>query len=181
MIKLEDKTNVVEPDATNIYGALKDDAGAHDGTYADTQMLQDAMVFFERIMAKSGITPNDLPDNDVNGYQLYEALKKVTIGSSYTFLLSQSGTGAPTATVLGSNDIGSIVWTRSSTGNYSGTLVGAFPSASTWFTATFRTNLGYGYMFRVSDDVIQIRTSNTGGTPSDSVLSSTPLEIRVYG
>lgn len=46
----------------------------------------------------------------------------------YNCLLTQSGTSAPTATVLGTNTIGTIVWARTSTGTYTGTLTSAFPS-----------------------------------------------------
>lgn len=55
-------------------------------------------------------------------------------GSSYlvyTARITQSGTSNPSATVIGDNTIGDIVWTRSDVGRYIGTLTGAFPSGRT--------------------------------------------------
>lgn len=44
----------------------------------------------------------------------------------YTALLTQSGTDAPVATVLENTLGGDVVWTRDGTGQYRGTLNGAF-------------------------------------------------------
>jgi hypothetical protein len=50
----------------------------------------------------------------------------VNVGK-YQALLDQSGTDAPVPTVLGTNEIGEIVWTRSAAGTYVGTKTDAFP------------------------------------------------------
>lgn len=60
-------------------------------------------------------------------------------GSSYlvyTALLSQSGTDAPTVTVLENTLGGTVVWTWEDVGFFRGTLTSAFPSAKTWATAS---------------------------------------------
>lgn len=44
----------------------------------------------------------------------------------YVALLSQTGTGNPSAVIIRNELSGPIVWTRNYAGNYSGTLVGAF-------------------------------------------------------
>lgn len=49
----------------------------------------------------------------------------------YAALLTQYGTGDPTAIVL-ENTVGSIVWTREYQGRYHGTLSGAFASGKTF-------------------------------------------------
>lgn len=46
-------------------------------------------------------------------------------------MLSQSGTSAPTATVIYNSLGGTVVWTRVGTGIYRGTLVDAFTSSKT--------------------------------------------------
>lgn len=66
------------------------------------------------------IEEGNLPQN---GYKIYEAT------------LNQTGTDAPVATIH-NNTIGTIVWTRTGTGTYIGTLTGAFPTALTTITIT---------------------------------------------
>jgi len=51
---------------------------------------------------------------------------------TYRALVSQSGTAAPTATVLENSLGGTVVWARGSAGTYTGTLTGAFTSAKTF-------------------------------------------------
>lgn len=48
----------------------------------------------------------------------------------YVATVTQTGTAAPTATVLNNTLGGTLVWTRSTTGTYLATLTGAFPTAS---------------------------------------------------
>lgn len=72
MIRLQDKTNAVAPDSDYPYGNVKD-RDTTPGTLANTQMFGDAMQFFEKMIAESGITPNGLPDNEYSGWQLWEA------------------------------------------------------------------------------------------------------------
>lgn len=57
-----------------------------------------------------------------------ELYAQVTVGKKiYKALLSQTGTNDPTAVVL-ENTIGPVLWTRSNTGAFHGTLTGAFTS-----------------------------------------------------
>lgn len=74
-IKLENKTNVLAPNATYPYGNIKDNSGANDGTPVNTQVYGDIHQFFARLLALSGIVANGLPDNATNGFQYYEALQ----------------------------------------------------------------------------------------------------------
>jgi hypothetical protein len=64
---------VIAPSVTNPYGLLKDDP---NGTVADVTCINDAQVFFQRLMEQAGVVPNGLEDDSVNGFQLYEALMK---------------------------------------------------------------------------------------------------------
>lgn len=110
----------------------------------------------------------------------------------YTALLTQSGTGAPTVTVL-QNTIGTIVWSRVSIGSYKGTLTGVFTSGKTFYNITYNNNAGGGgsgefLIYEIRNDninAIQISTLDVEmvthlANPSDSLLSSTPIEIRIY-
>jgi len=76
-IKLEDKQNVLAPGGSYQYGNIKDETGLGDGTPVDVNTYADFHQFFARMLDKSLITPNGLPDNSTNGFQYYEALKAV--------------------------------------------------------------------------------------------------------
>lgn len=108
-------------------------------------------------------------------------------GSSYlvyTALLSQSGTSAPTATVLENTLGGSITWTRTTTGVYTGTLAGAFLVNKTWGVANLDGESEidlehYARFGRVSSDAIRVRTFRSSGVAQDE-FEFLCLEIRVY-
>jgi hypothetical protein len=100
----------------------------------------------------------------------------------YTALLSQSGAGAPTAIVLGTNEIGSIVWTRSSAGVYAGTLTGAFTSNKTWLIAQQGDQIGSfvnTILSWTSANAVALSTSDNLGNLTDG-FSNISIEIRVY-
>lgn len=103
---------------------------------------------------------------------------------SYVALMSQTGTAAPTATIL-ENSLGDIVWTRNTTGIYYGTLNGAFPIEKTFALSiqgggydTEVLNGGGGDLYnlvRLNDNQIVLSTP-----AGDSVFNYSPIEIRVY-
>lgn len=180
MRSLSTQENVDAPDGNFIYGRIRDYAASTPGTPVNEALYGDIHQLIARMMQESGVVPNGLPDNDYNGFQIYEAFRKLTKPYNvYTALVSQSGTSAPTVNEL-NNEIGAIVWTRISTGVYRGTLSGAFISSNTWTTAAFQENLGTGYLKRAASSYVEIRTVNTGGSPADSIMNNTPIEIRVY-
>jgi len=89
----------------------------------------------------------------------------------YIANLTQTGTSAPTASEL-VNTVGAIVWTRTSTGVYVGTLTGAFsPVADTAITMPSMT------------DVVSLEVVDTGSVKitmsGDGKLSSRELRILV--
>jgi len=71
---LQDKTNVDAPDATWPFGDLNDNSGSNDGTPVNKELLTDVLQLMEKLMDEAGITANGDPDNDANGWQLFEAL-----------------------------------------------------------------------------------------------------------
>lgn len=97
----------------------------------------------------------------------------------YVALVSQTGTGAPTATVLENTLGGTVVWTRSDVGDYRATLSGVFTENKT----VIFNNLTGGfanYIFWNSTSEIAINTTDNTGTFVDDALVSTSIEIRVY-
>jgi len=109
-----------------------------------------------------------------NGYNEY---------NKYTALITQSGTGVPAPVILGNNQIGTIVWTRSATGIYFGTLAGAFTGGvlcllnqGSWaFPAAASVQIS-----RHDDNTVKIYCYDAAGAAVDSVLRNANLEIRVY-
>ena len=98
----------------------------------------------------------------------------------YTALLSQSGTSAPVATVLENTLGGTVVWTRNSTGLYTGTLAGVFTANKTFTTNTFGTFSGFAQFTSSSVNTVNINTTNSSITLTDGLLNGNSIEIRVY-
>lgn len=98
-------------------------------------------------------------------------------------LISQTATNAPTVIVL-ENTIGNIIWTRAVSGDYFGTLAGAFPSEKTFTQIAVGSinSSGRAEIFQNNVDKIEIGTYTTfeGQTRCDDWLYFTPFEIRVY-
>lgn len=110
--------------------------------------------------------------------------KKPVAYKVYTALISQSGTSAPTATILENTLGGTIVWTRTTTGQYVGTLSGAFTINKTWVVAQDVSALGGNSKTTIrttgSTNTIDLITSDASSSAIDGALSTTPIEIRVY-
>jgi calcineurin-like phosphoesterase family protein len=100
----------------------------------------------------------------------------------YTALLSQSGTSDPTVIVLGTNEIGTIVWTRNSTGNYTGTLTGAFTADKTWAICQKGDMSGSfvnGLLSRGGANTVTLDVRDNTATLTDN-FTNMSIEIRVY-
>lgn len=107
----------------------------------------------------------------------------------YVALVSQSGTDAPTATVLENTFNMTPVWSYGTDGSYNLTITNAFPDASKVFIlisdgryanfdATYIAVTVVGIWSTTS--VINFQTALTGNVQANSLLSNTPIEIRVY-
>ncbi len=180
---LQNKDNVTAPNATYPYGTMRDRALGTPGSKVNTEFMTDYVQFFEKMFAESGLTANGLPDNFTNGFQLWEAAQISIKGyKSYSGVISQTGTSDPTL-ILFKNEIGSIVWTRSGSGLYSGELTGAFTFQKTEFfingsvNGLIQTTVDYNTPTNIN--IVDIVTSD-GNTLVDGILNNTPFEIRVY-
>lgn len=105
----------------------------------------------------------------------------------YRALLTQSGTGAPTATVLANTLGGTVVWSYVDVGTYLGTLTGAFAGDVICAPNLGIDNNVYGLsrpytVYKDSDDAIGVSTySDYSGTGSNDVLGGAAyIEIIVY-
>jgi len=178
---LQNKTNVDAPTTAYPFGNSKDDTGSNNGTPVDRERFNDWDQLFEKVFNESGLTANGNDDNETNGFQLFNAFRKMFRPYRvYTGLISQTGTNDPTITILGLNDVGTIVWTRNAVGQYNGTLVGSFEADKTYYEITTGLSNGIEAFLRRVDDDNLILDTRIGGSALDGALSNTPIEIRVY-
>ena len=100
----------------------------------------------------------------------------------YTALLTQSGTNAPVVTVLENTIPGfSITPNRSFPGLYQLNCTPALDINKVYFDV-INTQIFSGFIISKEitvGGIVQISTKN-GSTPTDGILSRTPIEIRVY-
>lgn len=103
---------------------------------------------------------------------------------SYVALLTQTGTDAPVATVLENTISGSIVWTYTAEGVYTGTLTGAFTENKTYLNINPIGDSASGYICgvtRTGSNTVLVTTSSVATLlGADSVLDNISIEIRVY-
>jgi hypothetical protein len=98
-LKVSDLTGgVVAPGGSYPYGNVQNDPG---GTLVDVKMMADMIQFFQRLMDEPSvnITPNSLPENSSNGYQLLQALNML-IGRRDNALAYPFGAGGLQAVSL---------------------------------------------------------------------------------
>ena len=132
------------------------------------------------ILENDGIATTNLTvTNTLNGRAVSDILPTYT---KYIALISQSSTAAPTVIEL-ENTIGPIVWTRSSTGIYIGTLAGVFTLDKTYTTLSQVATDSIALVYRKTIDTIEINTTNLHSPIAalhDTHLVKNTLEIRVY-
>ena len=108
--------------------------------------------------------------------------------TSYTALLTQTGTNAPTATVLLNTLGGEPVWSYVDVGLYAITLNGAFTANKTFVLVGCQYNSGQTDTIvpsiefaNVTENSIPLGTRQIeGGALTNGILEGTSIEIRVY-
>jgi hypothetical protein len=128
-------------------------------------------------MTGSGITGDPLRVDTSKVATAYD-LMSAAGGASYdvyTALLTQTGTSAPTATVL-ENTIGSITWGYIGAGNYSITFPSAIDFDKTFIYNVFVNDGGptMGHYNDIGGNAIEMVGIG------DDLLNKTPFEIRIY-
>jgi hypothetical protein len=136
-----------------------------------------------KLQVTGKITASVAPTNPTDVVRLAE-LEAVRPYKVYTAFISQSGTSAPTVTVLENTLGGAISWAYTGVGIYTGTLSGVFTLSKTWV----HTNLGNSSVVdgivrgvHVDLNTVIVNTYNTSAVGSDNILNANGLlEIRVY-
>jgi hypothetical protein len=102
----------------------------------------------------------------------------------YVALLTQTGTNAPTATVL-ENTLGVVpTFEYAGIGDYRILATGLFIQSKTWYNITNTGPNGFGgqlvTMEYLSTDRLTINSGTTDGNGANDYLVNCPIEIRVY-
>ena len=123
-------------------------------------------------------TTNLTVTQTINGRAANDMLRNY---ERYIALITQTSTSAPTVIEL-ENTIGPIVWTRKATGEYSGTLTGAFTANKTYATISQALANSIVMISTTANDINIITTNLHSPTAAkhDSHLSNNTIEIRVY-
>lgn len=97
-------------------------------------------------------------------------------------LLTQTGATAPVVTLLADtfNGAGTIVWTRTGTGVYQGTLAGVFQANKTFLIVESGANINENIrIYRKTTSVIEVKTYDLGAL-KDGILNETSIIIEIY-
>jgi hypothetical protein len=74
-IDLLEKDNIQPADSDFPFGNIRDkEPGVQNGTPVNVKTYGDFHQFFAKMFFESGLTYNNLPDNDYTGFQFYQAL-----------------------------------------------------------------------------------------------------------
>jgi hypothetical protein len=101
-------------------------------------------------------------------------------GSSYlvyTALLSQDGTDAPVATVLQNTLGGTVVWTRTGVGDYTGTLAGVFTSGKTICNPFGNSLIPYSNAVVAYLQTISQNVNTVSAQIFNDLIYSNPIEL----
>jgi hypothetical protein len=123
-------------------------------------------------------TTNLTVTNTINGRAANDMLRNY---QRYIALITQTSTSAPTVVEI-ENTIGPIVWSRKATGEYSGTLTGAFTANKTYATIsqTLANSMVLISTTAIDINIITTNLQNPTASKHDSHLLKNTLEIRVY-
>lgn len=189
-IKLDAKPNIEAPSVDYEFGSIRDRVGATPGTPVSREVYSDFHQAFEKLMSLASITHNGQPDNTTNGYQLVEALRRVSNSKMLenVYGITQAGTSNPTIQLLGTNMLpfSGISATRTGAGAYEVTITGGFaifgsdgislqPSSGSPLAGP---DDSISCFFQ--DNKIFIKTFTSGTIPTDGILNNYIFSIRLY-
>jgi len=103
MRPLNSNPNVDNSDLINYPGGrIKDNTGTGNGTPVNERVKGDIHQAVEKLMRLYSITPNELPDNETNGFQIIDALRALASKNNFVLLLGVSSGVIQVAVKVGS-------------------------------------------------------------------------------
>lgn len=113
-----------------------------------------------------------------------DALEALHNYSTFTAIVTQAGTADPTAVVVDNKLSGTPtpVWARTGAGKYTLTMTGAFTAGKTIIELK-DFNIGWGEKVKaywVDANTIAIESGSSTDYIDDDVITSMPIEIKVY-
>ena len=120
----------------------------------------------------------DNPTRNFTVASVASLVNSINLGYTvYTALLTQAGTAVPVATVLQNTTGGTIAWTRTGAGTYTGTITGSLFTLNKTMVfinnGSTLSNLNISWASPTTSTI-------TIGASADSVLTAASLEIRIY-
>ena len=88
MRKLKNNPNVILSDANYPNGRIRNNTGTGNGTPVNEGVYGDIHVNKDKLMDLYGIIPNDLPDNEANGYQIIESHRALATKNDFILPLN---------------------------------------------------------------------------------------------
>lgn len=164
-----------------VYTALLTQNGAND-FYTINNTESFVVGFTYEIMANPNdedLTTIGAPDNNVG--TKFVCTVQADPNTYTTDLELRFDKGTPVLTILENTLDFDIYWQMNNTGYYFAVSNGEFNQLKTHvIIGSVVSSTASTKAYRFTDNYVGVRTYSTGNTPGNSILSYTPIEIRVY-
>ena len=152
--------NIDLSDPSNyLNGRIKDNTGSGDGTPVNERVYGDFHQLVAKLMNLAGLSFNDLPENEANGYQFIDSLRNLASKNDLNYELGKSGTNLTLPIRLGkvtNNEIfrAKVTFNKGSETTIRGTLDNANKSVT--YLGDFKEN-EYVRLINTTASVLIIR------------------------
>ena len=171
MRNFSNNSNVDNSDLSNYPDArIKDNTGALDGTPVNERVYGDVIQFFLKLKRLAGITANDLPDNETNGFQTIQSLKEFATKNNYIQNLSSTAGVLNVSAKIGLMNTDEFLVCKASVNLGAETQIKGTDGATFTITTigTFKTN-EYVRLIKTSSTIVLVRISDS--VSLDSMIS----------
>nr|WP_299067191.1 hypothetical protein [uncultured Allomuricauda sp.] len=142
-------------------GRIKDNTGADDGTPVNEFVYGDFHELMAKLMRLAGITYNGQPDNEINGYQLLEALSANPSKNDYVLDISSANGKLSVPVKVGTLKTNESIICKSTIDFASETLIRGSDNTDKSITKVGNTKTGeYVQLINTASSIILIRLAN---------------------
>lgn len=100
--------NITPPSAEYPNGRIKDNDGSNNGTPVNEFIYGDLHETFAKLMRRYAISYNNLPDNEINGFQIVEALRALPSKNDKLTTIGIDSTSLTAALKVGSLEVNEV-------------------------------------------------------------------------